>query len=146
MTVTIREAGLDDAAALVRLVAEMATEEGSSSPIDERYARRFLTTPENGALLALDAGEAVGLLSYSITPGLYHAADSGLIQLLVVTHGRRGEGIGSRLVEAALHVFEEAGCAEASVSTGADNAPAQRVYREAGLTESSLLLEKHFSD
>ena len=41
-------------------------------------------------------------------------------------------------------MFREAGCAEASVSTGEANDPAQHVYREAGLTETSLLLEKHF--
>ena len=95
-------------------------------------------------LLAEDAGEAVGLLSYALVPGLYHAADSGLIELLIVTGSRRGEGVGSRLVETALRVFEEAGCAEASVSTGEGNEAAQKVYRDAGLTESSLLLEKHF--
>lgn len=146
MTVTIRHASPGDEAAVVRLVRETAAGEGSSSPVDEPYARRFLATPGSGALLALDDDEAVGLLSYAMTPGLYHAADSGLIELLVVTQGRRGEGIGRRLVAAALRLFRESGCAEASVSTGADNAPAQRVYREAGLTESSLLLEVHFGD
>ena len=58
-------------------------------------------------------------------PGLFHAADSGLIELLVVTGVRRGEGIGRRLVETALRVFDDAGCAEASVSTGAENETAR---------------------
>ena len=30
------------------------------------------------------------------------------------------------------------------MSTGEANDPAQHVYREAGLTETSLLLERHF--
>ena len=122
----------------------MAAGEDDVSPIDEHYVRHFLASPVSGALLAEDDGEAVGLLSYALVPGLFHAADSGLIELLVVTGSRRGEGIGRRLVETALRVFEEAGCAEASVSTGAENEAAQKVYRDAGLTESSLLLEKHF--
>ncbi len=144
MTITIRQAGPGDEAAVVRLTQEMAAGEDDVSPVDPHYARRFLASPVAGVLLAEDDGEAVGLLSYALVPGLYHAADSGLIELLIVTGARRGEGIGRRLVDTALRVFREAGCAEASVSTGEANGPARHVYREAGLTESSLLLEKHF--
>jgi ribosomal protein S18 acetylase RimI-like enzyme len=144
MTITIRQAGPGDEAAIVRLTQEMAAGEDDLSPIDERYARRFLASPVAGVLLAEDGGEVVGLLSYALVPGLYHAADSGLIELLIVTGTRRGEGIGHRLVDTALRAFHEAGCAEASVSTGEENASAQKVYRDAGLTESSLLLETHF--
>jgi ribosomal protein S18 acetylase RimI-like enzyme len=145
MPVTIREAGPGDEAAIVRLVRKMAEGEGWTSPVDEHYVRHFLASPAGGVLLARDGGETAGLLSYCTTPGLFHAADSGLIELLIVTASRRGEGIGRRLVDAALRLFEEAGCAEASVSTGETNDPAQHVYREAGLTETSLLLEKHFA-
>jgi ribosomal protein S18 acetylase RimI-like enzyme len=144
MSISIRHAGPGDEAAIVRLVREMAEGEGWPSPVDEHYVRHFLASPASGALLASDGGEAVGLLSYCMTPGLFHAADSGLIELLIVTAGRRGQGIGRRLVDAALRVFEEAGCAEVSVSTGDANDPAQHVYREAGLTETSVLLERHF--
>ncbi len=144
MPVTIRDAGPGDEAAIVRLVREMAEGEPWASPVDEHYVRHFLASPAGGVLLARDAGETVGLLSYCTTPGLFHAADSGLIELLIVTGSRRGEAIGRRLVDAVLRLFEEAGCAEASVSTGEANDPAQHLYREAGLTETSLLLEKHF--
>ena len=144
MPVTIRHAGPGDVAAIVLLVREMAEEDEEASPIDEHYVRHFLASPVSGALLAHDGDEPVGLLSYAVTPGLFHAADSGMIELLIVTAARRGEGIGRSLVDAALRLFEEAGCAEASVSTGEANDPAQHVYREAGLTETSLLLEKHF--
>jgi ribosomal protein S18 acetylase RimI-like enzyme len=144
MTITIRQAGPGDEATVVRLTQEMAAGEDDVSPVDAHYARRFLASPVAGVLLAEDDGEAVGLLSYALVPGLYHAADSGLIELLIVTGSRRGEGIGRRLVDTALRRFREAGCAEASVSTGEENASAQKVYRDAGLTESSLLLETHF--
>lgn len=140
----IRHAGPGDEAAIVRLVREMAAEDDETSPIDEHYARHFLASPVGGALLACDGADVIGLLSYCMTPGLFHAADSGLIELLVVTASRRGEGVGRSLVDAALRLFEEAGCAEASVSTGEANDPARHVYREAGLTETSLLLERHF--
>jgi ribosomal protein S18 acetylase RimI-like enzyme len=144
MTATIRQAGPGDEDTLVRLTQEMAAGEDDVSPIDEHYARHFLASPVSGVLLAEESGEAVGLLSYALVPGLYHAADSGLIELLIVTATQRGRGVGRSLVDAALAMFRDAGCAEASVSTGEANDPAQHVYREAGLTETSLLLEKHF--
>ncbi len=145
MPVTIRHAGPGDEAAIAVLVREMAEGEGDVSAVDEHYVRHYLASPVSGALLALDGDDAVGLLSYAIVPGLFHTADSGLIELLVVTGGRRGEGIGRRLVETALRVFEEAGCAEASVSTGAENEIAQKLYADAGLDEASVLIEKHFA-
>jgi ribosomal protein S18 acetylase RimI-like enzyme len=144
MPVTIRRDGPGDEPAIVRLVREMAEGEGDVSAIDEHYVRHFLASPVSGALLAEDGDEALGLLSFAIVPGLFHTADSGLIELLVVTAARRGEGIGRSLVETALRGFEEAGCAEASVSTGAENDTAQKLYADAGLTEASVLLETHF--
>jgi ribosomal protein S18 acetylase RimI-like enzyme len=145
MPITIRHAGPGDESAIVRLVREMAEGEGGASPIDEHFARHFLASPVNGVLLAVDGDEAVGLLGYAIVPGLFHAADSGLIEPLVVTASRRGEGIGRRLVDTALRLFEEAGCAEASVTTGAENEVAQKLYCDAGLTEACISLERHFT-
>ena len=144
MSVTIRHAGPGDEPDIVRLVREMAEGEGDASAIDEHYVRHFLASPICGALLAADDDQPVGLVSYAIVPGLFHTADSGLIELLVVTEARRNEGIGRRLVETALRVFRDAGCAEASVSTGPDNEIGQKLYVDAGLTEASVLLETHY--
>ena len=145
MPVTIRHAGPGDESAIVRLIGEMAEGEGEASPIDEHYARHFLASPVNGVLLAVDGDEAVGLLGYAVVPGLFHAADSGLIEPLLVTASRRGQGIGRRLVETALRMFGEAGCAEASVTTGTENEVAQKLYVDAGLNEACVSLEKHFT-
>lgn len=144
MSITIRHAGHGDEPAVVGLIREMAEGEDDASPIDEHYVRHFLASPVTGALLAFDGEAPVGLLGYVIVPGLFHAADSGLIEPLVVTESRRGEGIGRRLVETALSLFRKAGCIEVSVSTGADNEIAQKLYCDAGLDEASVLLEKHF--
>lgn len=144
MTVTIRHAGPGDEPAVVDLVQEMAVGEDFPTTIDEHYVRHFLASPESGVLLAFDEGAPVGLLAYAMIPSLFHTADSGLIELLVVTEGRRGEGIGTQMVETVMRLFREAGCAEASVSAGPDNEPVQKLYCDAGLTEASVLLETHF--
>lgn len=143
MSIRIRQAAPGDEQAIVDLVQEMATADDYPTTIDEHYVRHFLASPVSGVLLAVDGDETVGLLSYATVPGLFHAADSGLIETLVVTEGRRGEGIGGQLVRTAIRFLDEAGCAEISVSTGADNEVAQKLYVDAGLNEASVLLEKH---
>jgi ribosomal protein S18 acetylase RimI-like enzyme len=39
--------------------------------------------------------------------------------------------------------MKECGCKEVSLSVGCHNTEAQRLYRSLGLTEESLLLERH---
>jgi PhnO protein len=143
MAITIRDAGPGDEPAVVDLIQELATTTDYPTTIDEHYVRHYLASPESGILMAFDDGAPVGLVSYATVPGLFHAADSGLIEAVVVTEGRRGEGIGRQLVRSVLARLEKAGCAEISVSTGAENEAAQKVYVDLGLTEASVLLEKH---
>ena len=143
MSLTIRHAGPGDEAAIVDLIRELAAASDWPSPIDLHYARHFLAAADAGALLAEDGGAAVGLLSYLVVPGLFHAAESGLIEALVVTEGRRGEGIGRRLLEVAVRLLREAGCVELSIGAGADDERAQGLYLSAGFTQASVLLEMH---
>jgi ribosomal protein S18 acetylase RimI-like enzyme len=143
MAVIVRPAGPGDEPAVVDLIQELAVTFDHPTTIDEHYVRHFLASPVSDVLLAFDDDAAVGLLSYALIPGLFHAADSALIETLVVTEGRRGEGIGRLLLQTAMRLLEAAGCAEISVSTGAENEAVQKLYFEVGLTEASLLLEKH---
>jgi len=143
MAVIIRPACPGDEPAVVELVRELAVTFDCSTTIDEHYVRHFLASPVSDVLLAFDEKAAVGLLSYAIVPGLFHAADSGLIEALVITEGRRGEGIGRQLLQTAVRLLEKAGCAEISVSAAAANEAAQKLYFAVGLTEASVLLEKH---
>lgn len=143
MPVTIRHAGPGDEPAVVELVQELAVAMDYPTPIDEHYVRHYLASPVNDLLLAVDEGAPVALVSYAIVPGLFHAADSGIIEALVVAEGRRSEGIGRQLLMAAVRTLEAAGCAEISISVDAENEAAQKLYLDAGLTEASVYLEKH---
>jgi len=143
MAVIIRHAGPGDEPAVVDLIQELAVTFDYPTTIDEHYVRHFLASPVSDVLLAIDDGAPVGLLSYAIVPGLFHAADSGLIEALVVAEGRRSEGIGRQLLTAAIKLLEDKKCSEISISTGADDEVVQELYFAAGLTEASVLLEKH---
>jgi ribosomal protein S18 acetylase RimI-like enzyme len=143
-TYTIRAARPDDANAITHLIQELATAIKEASPVTHDYVRIYLAFQGCGALLAEQDGAAVGLLSYSIRPNLYHGGPCALIEELVVCDTARGQGIGKALIREALRLFESMGCAEASVSTLPDNAGAQRLYRAMGFGDEAVLLEQHF--
>jgi len=142
--VTVREAYPEDAAAVVRLIRELAAADGETTPITEEYAISYLNAPSTGVLLAEVDGEAVGLISYAVHPNLYHAGYCANIEELVVAAGHRGEGVGGVLLDHLLAHLAAMGCVEVSVSTMPDNEGAQRFYRAHGLVDEAIYLEKHF--
>jgi ribosomal protein S18 acetylase RimI-like enzyme len=143
VTVIVRDATAADAAAIVGLVAELADSEDWPLELTEAYVPTYLTFPGARVLLAESGDRAVGLLAYCVRPGLFHAGDIGSIDELVVAPSARRTGVATRLLQTAMRRMAEWGCKEISLSTGFDNAEAQRLYRSLGLTEESLLLEKH---
>jgi ribosomal protein S18 acetylase RimI-like enzyme len=143
MDISIREAQLGDEPLVVGLIQELAEAGGDSSPITEEYVRTYLAFPDSHVLLAEVQGRAIGLLSYTIRPDLYHAASSGLIEELVVLRTDRGRGVASALLSEVLQRLAAAGCVEVSVATMPDNADAQRLYRSHGLVDEAIFLETH---
>jgi len=139
----IREAGPDDAPAIVALVQELAATGGWHSPVTEEYARSYVAAPSCGVLLAEEAGRVCGLLSYSMRPNLFHAGDTALVEELVVHRPDRGRGVGHALMDAFLQGMRARGCIEVSVSTMPDNERARAFYRAHGFEDEALFLERH---
>ena len=142
--IEIRDAGPEDAADLVRLVQELAADDGVKSPIDEAYAQSYLSQRRYHALLAEVESRVVGLLAYMMKADLYHAGDTCYISELVVTEGYRDRGIGSALMRHLFESLQDMGCVEVSVSTMPDNRGAIEFYRRHGMVDEAVFLEKHF--
>jgi ribosomal protein S18 acetylase RimI-like enzyme len=140
MSINIRDAGPEDAAAIVRLIAEL----GGQSPVTKEYVESYLSFPGSGVLLAEEGDQTIGLLSYSVRPNLYHAGDSCLIEELIVHEPARGRGVGSALMSELFRRLISTGCAEVSVSTMPGNQRAIKFYKYHGLIDEAILLEKHF--
>jgi ribosomal protein S18 acetylase RimI-like enzyme len=143
MSIMVRQATPTDAPAVVELIGELARNYGETSPITQEYVGEYLAFPGNSILLAQEEGRVAGLLSYSLRPNLYHAANSALIEELVVRESARGRGVGSALMAELLRRLPSQGCAEVSVTTMPDNEGAIRFYRSHGLVDQAVFLEKH---
>lgn len=144
MTIVVREANSTDATMIVSLVRELAESMDESTSITEDYVCQYVNNPGAGILLAEESGKVIGLLSFSLRPNLFHAADGGLIEDLIVCASARGKGVGKALMVDLMARLAAKGCAEVSVSTMADNAEAIKFYRSHGLVDEALFLEKHF--
>jgi ribosomal protein S18 acetylase RimI-like enzyme len=143
MSISVREAKDEDAATVVSLIDELAGGEGEQSPVYQTYVLEYLAVDGNKVLLAERDGEAVGLISCSIRPNLYHAANSCLIEELIVREEAQDEGIGSMLIEEVIKRCIAGGCAEISVSTMPGNKRAIAFYKKLGFVDEALFLERH---
>ena len=143
-TITIREATLADAMAIVRLINEHAVSSGEQTLVTEAYVATYLVSSTSKILLAEVQNRVVGLLSYSIRPDLFHAGQSCLLEELVVEEAARGQGVGSALVTELFSRLTLLACAEVSVAVMSTNQRTIKFYRTHGLTEEALFLEKHF--
>jgi ribosomal protein S18 acetylase RimI-like enzyme len=148
MSILVRQARPGDEHVIVELIRELARTGGDASPITEGYVREYLAFAPCGSniLLAEQESHAVGLLSYSVRPNLYHAANSALVEELVVRESDRSQGVGSALLSELLDRLPSLGCAEVSVSTMPDNQDAMRFYRSHGLVDQAVFLEKHLPE
>ena len=143
MPITVREAKPGEEHDIVELIAELTRTLGETSPITAGYVQEYLAFPGCHVLWAEEEGRLVGVLSYSIRPNLYHAANSALIEELVVRESARGRGVGGALMSELLRRLPAQGCAEVSVTTMPDNDGAIRFYRSHGLVDEAVFLEKH---
>jgi ribosomal protein S18 acetylase RimI-like enzyme len=143
--VSIRPARNGDAAAITRLVRQLAASLGEFSPVDDDFVLHSLDTPGGGILVADAEGEVIGMLSYTLRPSLYHSAPACMIEELVVSEGFRRGRIGGRLLNALVSLARDRGCAEVSVSAMESNKEAVEFYLKHGFEAGAVLLEQHLT-
>ena len=141
--ITVAKADSSSASAIARLMKQLVFETSGGSPVATGYVRKYLRTSGCHVLLARQSGEVLGMISFSLRPGLYHAARSCVIEDLIVDRGWRNKGIGSRLLAEVIRTARRRKCAEISVTTETTNKAAARFYRRHGLVDESIFLEKH---
>jgi ribosomal protein S18 acetylase RimI-like enzyme len=131
----IRRATDGDAADVAVLLHEFNSEYEEQTPGVEvltEHARSLLAAGEITVLFAGEGPDGFCLLRFHRS--IYDGRPDAYIQELYVVPGRRGEGLGRALLDAALEAAREAGAAHVELTTGEDDTEALRLYESAGFT------------
>jgi ribosomal protein S18 acetylase RimI-like enzyme len=116
----LRSPGRGDRAALIGLL-----EDGFSESA-QQVVDRLGAAPDGESLVAVDGSTVVGTLR--LTTG----SKRSMIYGFVIDRERRGQGLGTRMLDAALARLSAAGVAEVGLEVDPENAPAVRLYRAFG--------------
>jgi GNAT superfamily N-acetyltransferase len=131
----IGRAGAGDAEQIGRLLHDFNAEYEEPTPPVAVLAGRVSELLTAGEIVVLLAGEpAVGIALFRVRPSLWsRAADVHLEELYVVPE-RRGEGVGRRLLEAAIEAARAAGADHFELTTATSDSAARTLYESAGMT------------
>jgi ribosomal protein S18 acetylase RimI-like enzyme len=130
-----RRATAEDAGHVARLLHDFNSEYDEPSPGVEALAEHARSLLEAGEITVLFAGEGPdGFCLLRFHRSIYDGRPDAYIQELYVVPGRRGEGLGRELLDAALDAAREAGAAHVELTTGEDDTEALPLYESAGFT------------
>lgn len=140
MQVTIRPAAVEDADALVVLLAQLGYP-GAETFI-ERRLRQLGDHPDALLLVAQAEGTVLGVISLHFMPQLALAGDFCRIGYLCVSSRARSLGIGALLEQAAEAQARKRGCDRIELHSSARRVDAHRFYARQGYVESPKYLMK----
>ena len=127
---------------MVALLGRLFEQEAEFRPDPSRQRRGLLlilAEPERACLLVAERhGEVVGMISLLAIVSTALGARAAWLEDLVVAPAQRRQGVGRRLLQAALAEARRRGWRRISLLTDADNAAAQALYQAHGFTASPM--------
>jgi ribosomal protein S18 acetylase RimI-like enzyme len=141
--VTVRLAGPGDVEVVARLLAEFNEHNGRDWPPEAAIragVERLIARDDTEYLLGGDPPAGVVGLRYRY--GVWWDAEDCNVEDVFVRADARGTGLGRTLVSAAIDRARERGCRRMELDTGADNAPAQGLYRSLGFQDHGIFMRR----
>jgi ribosomal protein S18 acetylase RimI-like enzyme len=141
--VTVRLAGPGDLDVVARLLTEFREHEGRDWPPEESIragVERLMPRDDTEYLLGGDPPAGIVQLRYRW--GVWWDAEDCNVEDVFVREQARGSGLGRELVSAAIERARERGCRRMELDTGADNAPAQGLYRSLGFRDNGIFMRR----
>src|SRR3954454_21826653 len=137
---SVRRARPGDAHALRKLLRELGYEPGDSRSADETIAQ-VVRHPEAAVFVAVEVVDVVGYVALSHRPQMRLGGRLATIDELVVADSRRGRGIGSLLLDAAVQHARSLHCVRIDVMQrrGRDSFERQ-FYQKRGFLEAPSAL------
>jgi ribosomal protein S18 acetylase RimI-like enzyme len=140
---TIREATLEDNAAICRLLSLLFEQEAEFKPDFAAQAKGvgdILADPEKGLFFVIEeAGRIVGCVSLLFLVSTALGGKAALLEDFVLAESVRGQGWGTRLLDYAIRSAVQHGCRRITVLTDKDNLVAQALYQKMGFNYSGMV-------
>ena len=129
----VRRAGVTDAESIGRLLHDFNTEFDDITPGPVALAERVRMLLGEGELTVLLGGRGPdGLALLRFRPSIWTNALECYLAELYVVPGRRGQGLGRGLMEAAIGVARAEGADHMDLGTGEDDVAARTLYESLG--------------
>ena len=137
----IRKATVADLPAVLALYAQPGLDDGEALPIEQAQAMlaEFARYPNYHLFVACEGAEVVGTYALLVMHNLAHGgAPSAIAEDVVVTHQRRSQGIGRRLMAHAMAEAARAGCYKLALSSNGKRHAAHAFYEGLGFERHGL--------
>lgn len=140
---TISPATPDDIPQLCELLAILFTQEADFQPDEKKQSaalKLILDHPETGRILALrESGKVVGMVGLLFTVSTACGGRAALLEDMIVRPAQRGNGLGGKLLRAAVDLARQEGCLRITLLTDRANDSAIRFYQRHGFGMSEML-------
>ena len=131
----IRQATVADAAAIAQLLHDFNTEYEDFTPGVPTLTERLGELLAENEIIALLAGDpALGFALLRIRPSLWAKAEDAYLEELYVVPEQRRQGIGRRLLNAAIDAARQSGANHFELTTGETDTEARALYESTGMT------------
>lgn len=133
--IVVRRADVADAPAVARLLHDFDTEFSDPTPGIETLtdrARRLLADGELTVVLGGERPDGLALIRFRTS--IWTGALDAYLEELYVAPGRRGQGIGRVLLEAAMEAARDAGASRMDLGTSETDTAARGLYESCGFT------------
>jgi GNAT superfamily N-acetyltransferase len=141
--IRIANAIADDIPQLCALLAILFTQEEDFEPDVNRQTaglRQIIEQPKTGRILVLREGdELVAMVNLLFTVSTACSGKVALLEDMVVQPARRGDGLGGRLLDAAIGLARQEGCLRITLLTDRANDAAIRFYQRHGFGMSVMM-------
>jgi GNAT superfamily N-acetyltransferase len=125
------------------LLALLFAEEEDFQPNKEKQSlalKEIITQPSIGRILVLREGDYVaGMVNILFTVSTACGGKVSLIEDMIVHPTHRGNGLGSKLLQAAIAFSQNEGCLRITLLTDRANDPAIRFYQRHGFEMSAMV-------
>jgi len=131
----IRRAQVGDAPAVAQLLHDFNTEYDDPTPGVPALTNRIEELLAAEAITVLLAGNPpLGLALFRTRPSLWSTATDVYLEELYVVPEKRRQGIGRRLLDAAMDAARESGADHFELTTGETDTEARALYESTGMT------------